>query len=76
MLAYPDGMMFGPKISTVFKSRWNALFWSLGVLLTAYCSVPAVDQASQQEKAKVTAASHAEHTNPWAKDTSAPPGTD
>ncbi|MCJ2179959.1 hypothetical protein [Novosphingobium album (ex Hu et al. 2023)] len=66
-------MMFGPKISTVFKSRWNALFWSAGVLLTAYCSVPSADQVSQQEKAKVAAASHDDHVNPWAKDSTAQP---
>jgi len=54
--------MFGPKITTVFKSRWNALLWSAGILLTAYCSVPAAqetDQAAQKD--------HAEHANPWAK---------
>ncbi len=33
--------MLGPKITTVFRSRWNALFWAAGVLLTAYCSIPA-----------------------------------
>ena len=63
-------MMFGPKISIVFKSRWNALFWSAGVLLTAYCSVPSDDQAGQKQDAKVPVAASA-HTNPWAKD----PGT-
>jgi len=36
--------MMGPKIKTVFRSRWNAIFWSLSVLLTAYCSVPSPDQ--------------------------------
>ena len=39
--------MFGPSIMTVFTSRWKALWWSAGVLLTAYCSVP-----SQEETAK------------------------
>ncbi|MCT2401348.1 hypothetical protein [Novosphingobium mangrovi (ex Huang et al. 2023)] len=63
-------MMFGPKITTVFKSRWNALFWAGGVLLTAYCSVPSPDQTAQQQAAKVAAA-HGEHKNPWAKDTNA-----
>ncbi len=32
--------MIGPKTSTVFKSRWNALFWSLGILLTVYVLIP------------------------------------
>jgi hypothetical protein len=60
--------MFGPKITTVFKSRWNALFWAAGVLTTAYCSVPSPDdQASDQPK--VAAKAHDSHHNPWAKDT-------
>jgi hypothetical protein len=63
-------MMFGPKISTVFKSRWNALFWAAGILMTAYCTVPAADQAAKDEKAKA-AASHSDHVNPWAKDSDA-----
>ena len=54
--------MFGPKINTVFKSRWNALFWSAGILLTAYCSVPAAQETDQAAQNK-----HAEHVNPWAK---------
>ena len=54
--------MFGPKITTVFKSRWNALLWSAGILLTAYCSVPAA-----QETDKAAQKDHAEHVNPWAK---------
>jgi len=54
--------MFGPRITTVFRSRWNALFWAGGVLLTAYCSIPSPDEtgsAPRQEKAQ--------HANPWAK---------
>ncbi len=37
-------MFIGPKLSTVFASRWKALAWSAGVLLTAYCTVPSPDQ--------------------------------
>lgn len=37
--------MFGPSIRTVFASRWKALLWSLGILATAYCSVPSEDQS-------------------------------
>lgn len=59
--------MFGPKIRNVFKSRWHALFWAVSILVTAYCTVPAVDQVSRQERAQV-AASQAAHKNPWAKD--------
>lgn len=35
--------MFGPKLSTVFASRWKALWWSALVMMTAYCTVPAPD---------------------------------
>jgi hypothetical protein len=37
-------MFLGPKLNTVFASRWKALAWSGGVLLTAYCSVPSNDE--------------------------------
>jgi len=56
--------MFGPKITTVFQSRWKAVFWSLGILATAYCTVPVADSARQQEAAKPAAP----HKSPWAKD--------
>ncbi len=42
-------MLFGPRLKTVFASRWNALFWSLGVLLTAYCTVPAADHVAKDQ---------------------------
>ncbi len=35
---------FGTSINQVFRSRWKAVTWSLGILLTAYCSVPSPDQ--------------------------------
>ncbi|MEJ2409771.1 MAG: hypothetical protein P8Y48_10665 [Novosphingobium sp.] len=72
--------MFGPKITTVFKSRWNALFWSAGVLLTAYCSIPSQNQDSQADNAASRDTAEAvakilgqqapepdKHVNPWAK---------
>ncbi|SFF91761.1 hypothetical protein SAMN05518801_103165 [Novosphingobium sp. CF614] len=59
--------MFGPRITTVFKSRWNALFWAAGVLTTAYCTVPAAEDVAKQESAQVAAAK-SEHKNPWSKD--------
>lgn len=59
--------MFGPKIRNVFKSRWHALFWAASILVTAYCTVPAADDVSQQESAQVATAQDAHH-NPWAKD--------
>jgi len=59
----PAGM-FGPKISTVFRSRWNAVIWSVGILLTAYCSVP----SQEETQAKKAAQEHAHsQPNPWAK---------
>ncbi|WP_395329340.1 hypothetical protein WBP06_14875 [Novosphingobium sp. BL-8H] len=67
--------MFGPKIRNVFKSRWQALFWSASVLLTAYCSVPSSDgddDSSVTKFAENVAArvgqQKTEHKNPWAKD--------
>jgi len=62
--------MFGPGIRNVFRSRWHALFWSASMLLTAYCSVPASDDAGQEDgEAKVAA--KPPHKNPWAKDSAA-----
>ena len=39
--------MFGPGITTVFASRWKALWWSAGILMTAYCSVPSAEESKQ-----------------------------
>jgi hypothetical protein len=67
------------KITQVFKSRWNAVFWSLSVLLTAYCSVPSADQADSKSAAKDREATEkllekfthqkpsGHHVNPWNK---------
>ena len=57
---------YGTKINQVFTSRWKAVTWSLGILLTAYCTVPAADQARQHEDAKVAKA-NVPHKSPWAK---------
>lgn len=62
---------FGPKLNTVFASRWKAVMWSMGVLLTAYCTVPAADQAREHETKKAEqkpALAKARHTSPWALD--------
>lgn len=40
--------MFG-SISGVFASRWKALWWSVGILVTAYCSVPSADDTAQTD---------------------------
>jgi len=61
--------MFGPSIRNVFKSRWHALAWSVSILITAYCTVPAAEQ-SQQLAEQHRAAAH--HKNPWAKDQTNP----
>jgi hypothetical protein len=53
----------GPRLNTVFKSRWKAVMWSSCVLLLAYCSVPAADQQHQAE-VKVAAAKTTK--SPWA----------
>jgi len=42
--------MIGPKITSVFRSRWHALFWSAGVLATAYCSIPSPDDDGGQDQ--------------------------
>jgi hypothetical protein len=50
--------MFGPGIGSVFASRWKALWWAGGILLTAYCSVPSKDE-TQQDKAEQAASDQA-----------------
>lgn len=46
--------MMGPRITTVFRSRWNALLWSAGVLATAYCSIPAPDDDGSPAQSQTT----------------------
>ena len=43
--------MFGPKLNSVFASRWKALWWSAIVLATAYCTVPDADDGSVDDAA-------------------------
>jgi len=57
--------MFGNKYRNVFRSRWRALMWASGILLTAYCTVPSQDQG---EPAKRAAKAPPKHHNPWAID--------
>ena len=56
---------YGTKMNQVFVSRWKAVTWSLGILLTAYCTVPSAEQ-TQKEDAKAASVS-ASHKGPWAK---------
>ncbi len=39
-------LMFGPRITTVFASRWKALWWAGGIMLTAYCTIPSADEST------------------------------
>lgn len=32
--------MFGPRLTTVFASRWRAIWFAASMMLFAYCSVP------------------------------------
>ena len=50
--------MFGPGIGSVFASRWKALWWAGGILLTAYCTVPSKDE-TQQDQAEQAASDQA-----------------
>ena len=34
---------------SVFTSRWKALWWSAGIMLTAYCTVPSADDTAQSD---------------------------
>lgn len=61
---------FGPRLTTVFASRWKALLWSAGILLTAYCTVPSAEETAQKEAAQAAAAAHpatVHHKSPWAR---------
>ena len=58
--------MFGPRLSRVFASRSNALWWSAMVLLTAYCvaSDPPAEVAPAADVAATKADKQA--ADPWA----------
>jgi hypothetical protein len=60
-------MFFGPRLGTVFASRWKAAMWSAMVLMTAYCSMPAAEEAQKAAEHKAEVASTA-HKSPWATD--------
>lgn len=53
------------KQQAIFRSRWRALFWASGVLLTAYCAVPS---PVEDNRAQRQAAAQNPHSNPWALD--------
>jgi len=63
----------------IFRSRWRALMWASGVLLTADCTVPSPNDPGDGSNARAQAAgvealignAHRDqphkHVNPWAK---------
>ena len=53
------------KYQGVFRSRWKALWWAAGILLTAYCTVPSADETASKDQA---AQATGKHVNPWAVD--------
>ena len=57
--------MFGPRLNTVFASRWKALWWSALILMTAYCAVPSPDEEAPLGAPPV----HSAAKNPWGKST-------
>ena len=59
-------LMFGPRLSRVFASRSNALWWAAMVLVTAYCVAadPPAEVASAPDPA-VTKADE-KPADPWA----------
>jgi hypothetical protein len=58
----------GPKLNTLFRSRWNALWWAAGILLTAYCSVPSLEETNAEDKPAATGGNTRPSTSPWARD--------
>jgi hypothetical protein len=70
--------MFGPRITTVFRSRFRAIWFAVSVLVGVWFTVPhggqKVDPDEQQAAQAVAellhdenAAPPAKHVNPWAK---------
>lgn len=70
--------MFGPRVTTVFRSKWRALWWALSVLVGVWFSVPHGQDKADPDAAKdgealaallnqQQPATPAKHVNPWAK---------
>ncbi|MFM2372968.1 MAG: hypothetical protein RIS85_2690 [Pseudomonadota bacterium] len=51
--------MFGPRLGTVFASRWRALWWAASIMALAWSVVPSADDSAAEQP-------HA-HVDPWAK---------
>lgn len=52
------------KYPNIFRSRWRAVTWGLGILLTAYCTVPSAERTAAEQAAEAAPV----HVNPWAVD--------
>ncbi|WP_225205480.1 hypothetical protein [Novosphingobium huizhouense] len=52
--------MFGYRM--IFRSRWGALLWAIGILFTAWRMTPRAEDTPSDAPSE-----HA-HVNPWAKD--------
>jgi hypothetical protein len=70
--------MFGPRLTTVFRSRWRAVWWAVSILVGVYFSVPRSgdDDAGSQDAEQAIATllnqqapaePPQQHSNPWAK---------
>lgn len=75
--------MFGPRITTVFRSRWRAVWFVVSILVGVWWSVPRQgnhDDADERKAAEAVAAvlqqqsapagqprQGEHHVNPWAK---------
>lgn len=61
--------MFGPRLTRVFASRNNALWWSAMVLVTAYCVAaepPATPRNGSEDSAATKIKGQEKSTDPWA----------
>jgi hypothetical protein len=57
--------MFGDKsLKRIFRSRWSAVWWSLGILFTAWQMTPEPDES----ESPAVAAAPAHYVSPWDKD--------
>ena len=65
--------MLGFGYRRIFRSRWSALFWAAGILVTAWEMTPSPEETAADAPSDAPAPPHA-HVNPWAKDAPVPKG--
>lgn len=65
--------MFGPRLNTVFRSRWRALWFAASVLVSTYFMIPKPGEDDDDGAAKAVAAllptqspTAAPSKSPWA----------